>query len=95
MMLVQGRVFFWTRRVLASLRTRQTTTLLCLSSFFCDVTTVWGGARWHQVLLRDGKRWGLHSRMESLAFLGSTFRTVLQAPATATDVELGKKVIDR
>lgn len=48
-----------------------------------------------QVLLRDGKRWGLHSRMESLAFLGSTFRTVLQAPATATDVELGKKVIDR
>ncbi|CAN0019079.1 unnamed protein product, partial [Ectocarpus fasciculatus] len=48
-----------------------------------------------EVLLRDGKRWGLHSRMESLAFLGSTFRTVLQAPATATDVELGKKVIDR
>lgn len=48
-----------------------------------------------QVLLRDGKRWGLHSRMESLAFLGSTFRTVMQAPATATDVELGKKVIDR
>lgn len=48
-----------------------------------------------QVLLRDGKRWGLHSRMESLAFLGSTFRTVLQAPATATDVDLGKKVIDR
>ncbi|CAM9517529.1 unnamed protein product, partial [Scytosiphon promiscuus] len=48
-----------------------------------------------EVLLRDGKRWGLHSRMESLAFLGSTFRTVMQAPATATDVELGKKVIDR
>ncbi|CAN0357245.1 unnamed protein product, partial [Laminaria digitata] len=48
-----------------------------------------------QVLLRDGKRWGLHSRVESLAFLGASFRTVMQEPSGATDVELGKKVIDR
>lgn len=48
-----------------------------------------------QVLLRDGKRWGLHSRVESLAFLGASFRTVMQEPSGTTDVELGKKVIDR
>lgn len=33
--------------------------------------------------------------MESLAFLGSTFRTAMQAPSKTTDVELGKQVIDR
>ena len=60
--------------------------------FFAGLLTcLFGG----QVLLRDGKRWGLHSRVESLAFLGTSFRTVMQEPSGTTDVELGKKVIDR
>lgn len=48
-----------------------------------------------ELLLRSYKKYGLHSREETLAYLGDKFRVVFAATPDVLDIDVGKEVLRR